>query len=103
MYTKYTTLVSLSLLCSCGILVANVLGSLTMYCSLNYIITLFFAVLKINHESKENVETMMKTVKTFEEILKIWLNTTESPSTTSTVISDFDLKRKRLKEFLSQR
>ena len=74
-----------------------------MYCSLNYIITLFFAVLKINHESKENVETMMKTVKTFEEILKIWLNTTESPSTTSTVISDFDLKRKRLKEFLSHR
>ena len=35
-----------------------------------YIITLFFAVLKINHESKENVETMMKTVKTFEEILR---------------------------------
>ena len=59
-------------------------------------------MLKINQESKENAETMLKTLKNFEEILKIWLNTTENPTTTSSVINDFDLKRKRLKEFLSQ-
>ena len=59
-------------------------------------------MLKINEESKENAETMLKTLKNFEEILKIWLNTTENPTTTSSVINDFDLKRKRLKEFLSQ-
>ena len=59
-------------------------------------------MLKINQESKENEETMLKTFKNFEEILKIWLNTTENPTTTSSVINDFDLKRKRLKEFLSQ-
>ena len=59
-------------------------------------------MLKINDESKENAETMLKTLKNFEEILKIWLNTTENPTTTSSVINDFDLKRKRLKEFLSQ-
>ena len=59
-------------------------------------------MLKINDESKENAETMLKTFKNFEEILKIWLNKTENPTTTSSVINDFDLKRKRLKEFLSQ-
>ena len=58
--------------------------------------------MKINNESKESVHNMMKTTKSFEELLRVWLNSTNSISTTADYINEFDLKRKRLKEFLNR-
>ena len=58
---------------------------------------------KVNTESRANVNNIMKSVKQFEEMLIIWTNNTRSEDNSSpdSFMKRFDLKRKKLKDFLS--
>ena len=59
---------------------------------------------KVNNESRESVNSIMKSLKLYEEMIRLWVNTTNEEDTLDqdSFKSRFDLKRKKLKDFLSK-
>ena len=59
----------------------------------------YFSVLKSNVESEDNIHSIVRSLNSFEKMIKYWLNKTAEES----YENEFDWKRKKLKEFLNQK